>query len=75
MGKVFEKQIKAIQDQGQVKTIKKIFLWCWRYSIYLKTKETFNEPGDEMREKITDSDKKKLIAMIYYTDTRVILLI
>ena len=24
------KQIKAIQNQGQVKTIKKIYLWRWR---------------------------------------------
>ena len=36
----------------------KICLWCWRYSIYLKTQEIFNELEDERREKITDLDKK-----------------
>ena len=35
-----EKQIKAIQGQGQIKTIKNIYLWWWKYSIDLKTKRT-----------------------------------
>ena len=33
-------------------------LWYWRYSIYLKKKEIFNEFVDERREKITDLGKK-----------------
>ena len=70
-----EKQIKAIQDQGQVKKIKKYSYDAEDTPFISKQKEIFNELGDEMREKITDLDKKKLIAIIHYTDTKVILLI
>ena len=52
-----EKQIKAIQDQGQLKTIK------YEYDaedtpLISKQKEIFNEFVDERLEKITDLDKK-----------------
>ena len=50
-----EKQIKAIQDQGQVTT--KIYLWCWRYFLDLKTK-IFNKRIDERLEEIADLDEK-----------------
>ena len=59
LGKAFEKQkqIKAIQDQGQVKKIK------FDYDVEdtpftSKQKEIFNELVDERPEKITDLDKK-----------------
>ena len=38
LAKAFEKQVKTIEDQGQVKKIKKIYLWCWRYSTDLIAK-------------------------------------
>ena len=69
MGKVFEKQIKtiedqgekqvkAIQDQGQVKAIKKYAYDAEDTPFISKHKEIFNELVDERREKITDLGKK-----------------
>ena len=74
LGKAFEKQIKTIQDQGQVKTIKKYAYDAEDTQFISKQKEIFNELIDERHEKITHLDKKKLIVMIYYIDTRVVLL-
>ena len=51
-----EKQIKAIQDQGQVKTIKKYAYDSEDTPFISKQKEIFNELVDERREKITDLD-------------------
>ena len=59
-----EKQIKAIQDHGQVKTIKKYIYDNEDTPLISKQKETFNELADEKFEEITDFDKKKLIAMM-----------
>ena len=59
-----EKQIKAIQDQGQVKTIKRYASDSEDTPFISKQKEIFNEIAGERRQKITDLDKKKLIAMI-----------
>ena len=53
-----EKQIKAIQDQGQVKTIKKYSYDSEDTPFISKQKEIFNELVDERLEKITDLDKK-----------------
>ena len=69
LGKAFEKQIKttedqrekqmnAIQDQGQVKTIKKYDYDDEDTPFISKQKEIFNELVDERLEKITDLDKK-----------------
>ena len=74
MGKVFEKQIKtiedqrekqikAIQDQGQVKAIKKYVYHAEVVPFISKQKEIFNELVDERREKITDLDKKLIVMM------------
>ena len=59
-----EKQIKAIQDQGQVKTIKKCAYNAEDTRFIPKLKEIFNELLAERRKKITNLDKKKLLAMI-----------
>ena len=53
-----EKQIKAIQDQGQVKTIKKYAYDAEDTPFISKQKEIFHELVDEKREKVTDLDKK-----------------
>ena len=53
-----EKQIKAIQDQGQVKTIKKYIYDNEDTPFISNQKEIFNELVDEMLEEITDLDKK-----------------
>ena len=68
MGKAFEKQIKtedqgqkqikAIQDQGQLKPIKKYDYDSEDTPFISKQKEIFNELADERREKIIDLDKK-----------------
>ena len=68
MGKAFEKQIKtedqgqkqikAIQDQGQLKTIKKYDYDSEDTPFISKQKEIFNELADERREKIIYLDKK-----------------
>ena len=69
------KQIKAIQDEGQVKAIKKKNAYDAEDTLFIsKQKEIFNKLVEERRKKITDLDKKKLIAMIQYSDTKVILL-
>ena len=68
LGKAFEKQIKttegqvkkqikAIQDQGQVKIIKKYDYDNEDTPFISKQKETFNGLVDERLEKITDLDK------------------
>ena len=49
---------KAIQDQGQLKTIKKYADDAEDTPFILKQKEIFNELVDERCEKITDLDKK-----------------
>ena len=59
-----EKQIKAIQNQTQVKTIKKYVYEDDDTLFISKPEEIFNELVDERLEKITDLDKKKLIVMI-----------
>ena len=59
-----QKQIKAIQDQGQIKTIKKFAYDAEDTPLIPKEKEIFNELAHERLEKITDLDKKKLIAMV-----------
>ena len=53
-----EKRIKAIQDQGQVKTLKKYDDDVKDTPFISKQKEIFNELVDERLEKITDLDKK-----------------
>ena len=53
-----QKQIKAIQDQGQVKTIKKYAYDSEDSPFISKQKEIFNGLVDERRKKITDQDKK-----------------
>ena len=69
MGKVFEKeiktiedqrekQIKAIQDQGQVKTIKKYDYDAEDTPFISKQKEIFNELVDKRPNKIIDLDEK-----------------
>ena len=55
LGKAFEKQIKAIQDQGQVKTIKKYYYDAEDTPYISKQKEIFNELADERLEKITET--------------------
>ena len=52
-----KKQIKAIQDQGQVKTIKKYAYNAEDTPFISKQKEIVNELVDERHEKITDLDK------------------
>ena len=53
-----EKQIKAIQDQGQVKRIK-TYIYDNEYTpLISKQKEIFNELVDGRFEEITDLDKK-----------------
>ena len=58
LGKTFKKQIKAIQDQGQIKTIKKYDYDDEDTPFISKQKIIFNELVDERLEKITDLDKK-----------------
>ena len=53
-----EKQIKAIQDKGRVKTIKKYDYGDKDSPLILKQKETFNELVKERRKEITESDEK-----------------
>ena len=65
-----EKQIKAIHDQGQIKTIKKYAYDAEDTPLVSKQKEIFNKFIDERLEKITDLDEK-LTVMIYYIDTKV----
>ena len=75
LGKAFEKQIKGIEDQGQkqikanqnqvqVRTIKKYTYDDVDTPLISKQKEISNELVDERLEKIDDLDKKKLIVMI-----------
>ena len=69
LGKAFEKQIKTIEDQGekqikasqdqeQVKAIKKYAYDGEDTPFISKQKEIFNELVDEKRGKVTDLDKK-----------------
>ena len=51
-----EKQVKAIQDQGQVKTIRKYDYDDEDTLFISKQKGMFNELVDERHEKITDLD-------------------
>ena len=55
-----EKQIKAIQDQGQLKTIKNNAYDAEDTPFLSKQKEIFNELVDKRCEKIIDLDKKKV---------------
>ena len=75
LGKAFDKQIKAIEDQGEkqvkaiqdqvkVKAMKKYDYYVEDTLFISKQKEIFNELVDERHEKIIDLDKKKLIAKI-----------
>ena len=68
MGKAFDKQIKtiedqrekqmqAIQDQGEVKTVKKYAYDAEDTPLISKQKEIFNELVDVRLEKIVDLDK------------------
>ena len=59
-----EKQMRAITDQGQIKIIKKRAYDNEDTPFISKQKEIFNELVHERLEKITDLNKKKLIAMI-----------
>ena len=68
-----EKQIKAIQNQGQVKTIKKYSNDGNDTPFISKQKEIFNELVDERLEKIIDLDERVNLKTIQYTDTMVIL--
>ena len=72
MGKAFEKQtktvedqgereIKAIQNQGEIKTIKKYTYDNEDTPLISKQKEIFNELVDERLEEITDLDKKLIV--------------
>ena len=70
LGKAFEKQIKTIQNQGQVKTIKYIYV---NEDTPLISKQIFNELVDERLEEITDLDEK-INSDNLYTDTKVGLL-
>ena len=54
--KAFEKQIKTIEDQGQVTTIKKYSYDSEDTPFILKQKEIVNELADERLEKITYLD-------------------
>ena len=58
------KQIKAIQNHGQHKMIKKYAYDLEDTPFISKQKEIFNKLIDERREKIADLDKKKLIVII-----------
>ena len=69
MGKAFEKQtktvedqgereIKAIQNQGEIKTIKKYTYDNEDTPLVSKQKEIFNELVDKRLEEITNLDKK-----------------
>ena len=51
-------QIKAIEDQGQLKTIKKYDPDAEDTPLISKQKEIFNKLANERGEKITDLDKK-----------------
>ena len=51
LGKAFEKQIKTIEDQGRLKTIKKYGYDVKDTPFISKQKEIFNELVDERREK------------------------
>ena len=53
-----EKQIKAIQDQAQIKTIKKDTYSIEDGPSISKQKEIFNKLADERLEKITELDKR-----------------
>ena len=53
-----EKQIKAIQNQGQVKTIKKYTYDDEDSSLISKQKEIFNKLTDKKLDDITELDKK-----------------
>ena len=52
------KQIKSIQNQGQVKTIKKYIFGDADSPLILKQKEMFNKLADERLEEMTELDKK-----------------
>ena len=58
MKKKGEKQIKAIQDQEHVKTIKKYDYDDEDSPLISKQKEIFNKLADERLNKITELDKK-----------------
>ena len=58
LGKAFEKQIKAIQDQGHVKTTKRYDYDDKDSPLIVKQKEIFNELADKRRKEITELDKK-----------------
>ena len=67
-----KKQIKAIQDQGHVKTIKKYDYDDEDSPLISKQKEIFNELADERLKKITELDEK---VNRKYIDTKVKILI
>ena len=53
-----ERQIKAIQNQGEIKTIKK-YAYSDKNSLLIsKQKETFNKLVDERLDEITELDEK-----------------
>ena len=62
--KTNESSRTSIKDQGQVKIIKKRAYDTEDTPFISKQKEIFNELVHERLEKITDLNKKKLIAMI-----------
>ena len=58
LGKAFEKQIKAIPNQGQVKAIKKYAYDDKDSPLIFKEKEIFNELADKKIDDITKLDEK-----------------
>ena len=58
LGKAFEKQIKAIQVQGHVKTIERYDYDDKDSPLIVKQKEIFNELADKRRKGKTELDKK-----------------
>ena len=54
-----QKHTKAIQDQGQLKTIKKYNYDAEDTPLMSKQKEIFDKRADERREKTTDLGKSK----------------
>ena len=61
-----KKQIKAIQDQGHVKTIKKYDYVDKDSPLISKQKEIFNELVDKRRSEITKIDEKLNLKDLIY---------
>ena len=66
MGKAFEKQIKTIQNQRHVKTIKKYAFHDEDSPWISKQKEIFNELADKRLNEITELDKRVNLDYLIY---------